>query len=201
MNGYDPRTDEWIIDGTRVSRAEMEWLRMSATNFKQWAESKRGDRHAWDCGRTEPRDAGVTDPAVIVIHNWLMVDIETNPSCYAPKNPCYVKNHVNAPGTVRSWFRKMRAADWQRDTELEWLWSGGFTLQSDVDEHWTLFDTLKVVDRETAATYRVPEFTFNFNFTVSDQVPPGCIIIFDVELWRRWLQQKWDESVREVHGE
>lgn len=123
--------------------------------------------------------------------------IERDPKNWSPTNPYYVKSHVNAPGTVRSWFRTLRAADFARDTALTALYGGGLVLRSELQARWTLFDTQQIVDRETARTYLVP--TFAFRFVVTDTVPPGCII-FDVELWRKWLQEKWDASVREVHG-
>lgn len=63
--------------------------------------------------------------------------------------------------SVRQWFRELRAADFERDV----LNFSAVTRQPmravmrwdrlrRSRERWTLFDTLDVVDRETAATYR-----------------------------------------------
>lgn len=108
-------------------------------------------------GRWRPRgDDTDFDPP---IDDSRIRDILCWPPAYAPKNPYYQKNHVSAPGTVRSWFRKMRAADFERSVGQPVTFSGytvvlrGLTVHVGQNEPWTLFDTQKVIDRETADTY------------------------------------------------
>lgn len=76
--------------------------------------------------------------------------IKKYPKSWAPRNQHYVKTHVSAPGTVRAWFRQMRAADVERAMHVEWAFDG---LPPVVRRPWTVFDTQRVVDRETAAHY------------------------------------------------
>lgn len=95
-------------------------------------------------------DGGMPDEA--------LAGITTLPGVWAPSNPHYMKTHVNAPGTVRQWFRQMRAADFERDlySALARDGVGGvdlYMLTNPERAAWTLFDTQKVVDRETAAHY------------------------------------------------
>lgn len=85
------------------------------------------------------------------ITEMLIVEMEFSPWRWSPKDPYYQKNHASAPGTVRSWFRKMRAADFERQIEFR------KSLPGIVPWHWTLFDTQQVVDRETAAHYLKPD--------------------------------------------
>lgn len=61
--------------------------------------------------------------------------------------------------SVRSWFRKMRAADFERETH--WSFSSGRDVLPVIAVHlrgvtppWTLFDTQSVVDHETYWVYR-----------------------------------------------
>lgn len=76
-----------------------------------------------------------------------------HPDAWAARNPSYRKTHVNAPGTVRAWFRKMRAADFERHVARTVY--GTFFIAID-QKPWTLFDTQTVVNRETAAYYLQP---------------------------------------------
>jgi hypothetical protein len=97
------------------------------------------------------------DPGAFVyetIDDALITDILLNPKALAPRNPHYQKNHVSAPGTVRSWFRKMRAADCVRDISFATDSWGALAAVRPHLRPWTLFDTQQVVVRETAAHYR-----------------------------------------------
>lgn len=86
-----------------------------------------------------------------------IADILCWPPAYAPRNPYYVKSHATAPGTVRAWFRRMRAEEFWRDAAKATSTEGGYFWKVHTDlQGWTLFDTLKVVDRETAAHYAKP---------------------------------------------
>jgi hypothetical protein len=77
--------------------------------------------------------------------------------CTASEIDCRVRAYHNGRLTVRSWFRKMRAAEFERDLpgreRVPLVRS-----QASMYEPWTLFDTQKVVNRETAANYvRFPD--------------------------------------------
>lgn len=105
----------------------------------------RDTSDCWKVGREYLREMPV-DRAIALIENY--------PEGWQPQNRHYVKNHVNAPGTVRSWFRQMRAADFARSIHPN---APLFRIHG-VDAEWTLFDTQKVIDRETAAHYERPTF-------------------------------------------
>lgn len=109
-----------------------------------------------------PRD--IDDVVEQTLSDELLAWIRDNPQTFAPANRYYVKNHVNAPGTVRGWFREMRAADFHRALPGNGVvgWVTGW-------EKWTLFDTMKVVDRETAPHYGPSLTTIYF-------VQDGCVV-------------------------
>jgi hypothetical protein len=134
-------------------------------------ETPTAAAESWAPGRGDDVDY------VGVIDDFRIQDIEVGPAYYAPKNPFYQKNHLNAPGTVRQWFRQMRAADFARDVQRLTAMScqpelgGPFDAGSVLRRYWavepwygvwTLFDTQQVVDRETAAHYWKPTETFSF---------------------------------------
>jgi hypothetical protein len=80
---------------------------------------------------------------------WLDADVAA--SVWRPAKPMILPAPDFRPRSVRQWFRELRAADFERD--ISWSprplqWSGA---------PWTLFDTMKVVDRETAAFYLRPK--------------------------------------------
>jgi hypothetical protein len=113
-------------------------------------------------GRILPRniDAVVEQ----TIREDLIAWIRDNPKTFAPANPHYVKTHRNAPGTVRQWFRQMRAADFARDRTFATggpraFEEGAFWWTPTELRPWTLFDTQQVVERETAAHYLRPDLT------------------------------------------
>lgn len=61
--------------------------------------------------------------------------------------------------TVRSWFRQMRAADFARDSAKATSTEGGFFWKVHPDlQGWTLFDTQRVIDRETRPHYERLEY-------------------------------------------
>lgn len=121
------------------------------------------------------------------VSDELVAWMRDSPRMFEPANPIYRKTHVNAPGTVRSWFRKMRAADFERAVES--TIHGRFFVGIDA-RPWTLFHTQTVVDRETAAHYLKPG--------------PGSIYfvhggrvlgkIDDIE-WP-WRRREWREPLR-----
>lgn len=106
--------------------------------------------------------------AALPITDLTLADIETYPQQWRPRNPHYAKNPANTTLTVRSWFRQMRAADFERDLLKAVAINGvdGIDIVSachafddaldPFPNKWTLFDTQKVVDRETAAHYLRP---------------------------------------------
>jgi hypothetical protein len=103
-------------------------------------------------GRYLTRD--VDDVVEQPLSDELLAWIRDNPRTFAPANPYYQKNHVNAPGTVRQWFRQMRAADFERELSRFTASELAARATGNAEGGWLLFDTMKVVDRETAATYR-----------------------------------------------
>jgi hypothetical protein len=70
---------------------------------------------------------------------WLDADVAS--SVWRPAKPMMLPAPDFRPRTVRQWFRELRAADFYRACELH------------IASDWTLFDTMKVVDRETAPHY------------------------------------------------
>lgn len=88
-----------------------------------------------------------------------------NGSCDCPAGPgcdcqldtseCVARAARNGRLSVRAWFREMRAADFAREIAYARLRACG-RLESRADR-WTLFDTLKVVERETAAFHLRPQ--------------------------------------------
>lgn len=143
--------------------------------------------NAWLWGRYIPRDD------LPVNYQRPLFDIHVDsmarmPERWRPANPYYQKTHLNAPGTVRAWFRAMRAADFERDCR-KWTafspfnktlgpWDDGSGLLRFTSHEpylqWTLFDTRKVIDRETAAHYAKPDpDTFTFYLLA----PPPLFVI------------------------
>lgn len=118
------------------------------------------NQHTW--GGVVPRDDD--DVMVSPLTNENLDMMAAVPAIFAPENPYYRKTHVNAPGTVRSWFRKMRAADFERavngvaatgpDVQQARVMRWRRFYPFDYLPPWTLFDTQQVVDRETANHYR-----------------------------------------------
>ena len=120
-----------------------------------------------------------------------------------------------AVSSVRQWFRKMRAADFDRDRLPHLARRGvagvdvwGTSADSDAHldglrRHWTLFDTQQVVDRETASHYEKPDddaFTI-FGFPVvwhgmdwgSDPSYVAKLLLLPGER-ERLVVGKWDDS-------
>jgi hypothetical protein len=97
------------------------------------------------CGHVLDRDGDhVVEQSIT---DELIAWMRDRPGTFAPANPYYRKTHVNARGTVRQWFRAMRAADFARD--LPPCWKNPLIRLKGIDYGWTLFDTMKVVDRIT----------------------------------------------------
>lgn len=72
---------------------------------------------------------------------------------------CRVRSYHNSRLSVRAWFRKMRAAEFREATRWPFRESNnvipvGRVVIIGAYEPWTLFDTLAVVERETAPHYR-----------------------------------------------
>lgn len=146
--------------------------------LREREESNNPNREWWDktyvAARTLPRD-DTFPPSDVPADDHYVGWMEKSPYTWRPGNPYYVKTHVNAPGTVRAWFRQMRAADFKRDKKLWTAMSRGYAGVSrdwvrGLDDGraftyfywfkpypegvWTLFDTQQVVDRETAWVYQ-----------------------------------------------
>jgi hypothetical protein len=101
-------------------------------------------------GRIELR--GDDEEGSHVINDGLVAHMEEYPWRWAPQNPHYVKT----PGTVRQWFRAMRAADFERVAGAPNNTTSVHDLVGIIGPiawPWNLFDTQTVVDRETAAHY------------------------------------------------
>ena len=76
--------------------------------------------------------------------------------------------------SVRQWFREMRAADFEAECRLRVSLRG--LLYHATDSAWTLFDTLQVVDRETARTYlSVSDDLFEFPILLAPEFPFNVI--------------------------
>jgi hypothetical protein len=75
-------------------------------------------------------------------------------TCPRSELECQVRAYQNGHLTVRQWFRKMRAADFEKALPGRGLvkWVSSIEAQP-----WTVLDTQKVVNRETAAFYLVPK--------------------------------------------
>jgi hypothetical protein len=97
-----------------------------------------------------------------VITDELLKGIAARPQLWAPLNPTYVKTHKSAPGTVRSWFRQMRAADFERATAVASADTGEFFLVAHDLQPWSVLDTQRVVEHETKAHYESPWWDWPF---------------------------------------
>jgi hypothetical protein len=103
-----------------------------------------------------------------------------NEDCPFSEAECAERSFHHASLTVRSWFRQMRAADFERDVR-QWTarsltmkpdcagpWDDGRELQRfhrvGASVPWTLFDTQAVVERETKATHLSPAETLGSRF-------------------------------------
>lgn len=144
-----------------------------ARAYRQFADQPHPSLHARITGISGPgeEDAGPRDTRQFFqIRRAILSDCKIDDATIAmiedvpigPQNPHYVKSHTSAPGTVRHWFRTMRAADFARSMGSPVSVGSytvilrGQTVHIGGDEPWTLFDTQKIVDRETAAHYARP---------------------------------------------
>jgi hypothetical protein len=92
-------------------------------------------------------------------------------------------------GQVRALFRRLRAADFEREVTWE---NACLPFRDTRAQVMTLIDVLATVDRVTAPTYphrRVIGFFQGMTILESDEVAPGCIALFDPDGQRRGVIQ------------